>query len=105
MGEGSQRIVNLVPGERIDTKLQFIKPMESEMDCYMITSAVNASETKVVWGMSGRTPYPFNLMSLFMDYGKDFRAGLQNLKNILENQPSTNPPVSDTAIIQQDTAL
>lgn len=85
MGEGSQRIVNLIPGERMDTKLRFVEPMESEMDSYMLTSAVNPNETKVIWGMKGRTPYPFNLMNLFMDYGKDFQEGLQNLKGVMES--------------------
>lgn len=125
MGEGSQRIVNLIPGERMDTKLRFVEPIESEMESYMITTAVNPNETKVIWGMRGRTPYPFNLLNLFMDYGKDFREGLQNLKGILESPyfqaapgamtdtarqagqqsaPLQNPPVSpglagDTAIV------
>jgi len=31
-------------------------------------------------------PYPFNIMGLFFDMNKDFKAGLSNLKEILEKQ-------------------
>ena len=55
----------------------------------MITENVAQNQTKVKWGFTGRSEYPSNLFLLFMDFekmvGDDFQTGLQNLKNILEN--------------------
>jgi len=86
IGEGEQEITNLVEGERMDTKLRFKTPFESEASCYMLTEAAGANQTAVKWGISGKSPYPFNLMSLFFDMGDDFDEGLQSLKTVLENQ-------------------
>ena len=44
VGAGEQEIVNMIDGERIDTKLRFKVPFESQNDAYMITpDFVNAS--------------------------------------------------------------
>jgi len=40
----------------------------------------------VKWGMSGKSPYPFNLISLFFDMGDSFEEGLQGMKAVLENR-------------------
>lgn len=84
MGDGKQTIIGVTEGERLDTELDFGfgEPAKS----YIITSEVAPNETKVVWGMSGKSPYPFNLMTLFMDLGKDFDEGLYNLKTLLEEK-------------------
>lgn len=86
IGQGEQEITNIIAGERMDTKLRFKTPFESEASCYMLTESVGANETVVKWGISGKSPYPFNLLSLFFDMGDDFDEGLQRLKTILENQ-------------------
>lgn len=86
VGKGEQEITNIVEGERIDTKLRFKTPFESEASCYMLTEAIGAHQTVVKWGISGKSPYPFNLMSLFFDMGNDFDEGLKGLKTVLENQ-------------------
>ena len=78
----------MIDGERIDTKLRFKVPFESQNDAYMITEDMSNNQTKVKWGFKGAFPYPFNLMGLFMDMekavGGDLEVGLQNLKNLLE---------------------
>ena len=88
VGAGEQEIVNMIDGERIDTKLRFKVPFESQNDAYMITEDMSNNQTKVKWGFKGAFPYPFNLMGLFMDMekavGGDLEVGLQNLKNLLE---------------------
>lgn len=84
LGKGEQEITHITGNERIDSKLRFTSPMESEMDAYMIVEAQGIDETKVRWGVSGRMPYPLNLMSLFYDMGQDLDKGLQNLKTVLE---------------------
>lgn len=53
---------------------------------YITTTAKTDSVTIVKWGISGKTPYPFNIINLFMDMGNDFDEGLQNLKVVLEKQ-------------------
>mgnify|MGYP000934290549 CR=1 FL=1 len=91
VGEGEQEIKKIIPGERIDTELRFLKPFEATNDAYMITESVDANQTKVKWGFTGTMPYPMNVMLLFMDMeksvGNDFSQGLKNLKGILEHQP------------------
>jgi hypothetical protein len=46
--------------------------------------------TQVTWAMHGQQPYVGKLMSLFMDcdkmIGKDFEAGLANLKALTERE-------------------
>jgi hypothetical protein len=87
-GNGSQTITNVVNGEKIETDLVFKSFVDFKSSAVMSTSSVNDSTTKVVWSMSGKTPYPFNVMSLFMSMedavGKDYSTGLANLKTILE---------------------
>ena len=86
IGKGEQEITNIVDGERMDTQLRFEEPFESEASCYMLTEAQGENQTLVKWGISGKSPYPFNLMSLFVDMGDSFEEGLQELKTILENR-------------------
>lgn len=88
VGKGEQTIIKIDEGRRIDYELHFIKPFESRDFAYMTFEPIGADRTKVRWGFTGRMPYPMNLMLLFMDMegmlGKDFSAGLDNLKTILE---------------------
>ncbi|MDX1279216.1 SRPBCC family protein [Oceanihabitans sediminis] len=89
VGAGEQEIINITEGERIDFELRFFKPFQSTEAAYMITENVAQNQTKVKWGFTGRSEYPSNLFLIFMDFekmvGDDFQTGLQNLKNILEN--------------------
>jgi len=87
MGKGKQVLTNIVEGERIDFDLFFMESSDAAKG-YFTVAEKSPSETLVKWGISGRTPYPWNLMSLFFDMGKDFEQGLKNLKEILESMPS-----------------
>jgi len=82
MGKGTQTITNIVEGERMDTELDF--GFGDPAKAYFITKDANAGQTTVVWGITGKSPYPFNIMGLFYDMGNDFEKGLQNLKGVLE---------------------
>lgn len=82
LGKGSQKITNIVAGERMDTELDF--GFGEPATATFTTQDANPGTTKVTWGLSGKSPYPFNLMGLFFDVGNDFEKGLQNLKNVLE---------------------
>jgi len=90
VGWGEQEIKKITEGERIDYEIRFLKPFKSVSPIYMTTEAIDENQTKVRWGISGKTIYPLNIMNLFMDMeamiGEDFQIGLNNLKNILENE-------------------
>lgn len=87
MGKGKQVLTNVVEGERIEFDLFFMESSDAAKG-YLSVAEKSPNETLVKWGISGRTPYPLNLMSLFFDMGKDFDQGLKNLKEILEKMPS-----------------
>lgn len=88
VGEGEQEIVRIVKGERIESELRFLKPWKSTSDCYTQVDDAGSGTTKVTWGFSGKNKFPMSIMMLFMSMdkmvGKDFEAGLKNLKTVLE---------------------
>ncbi|MBK8810369.1 MAG: SRPBCC family protein [Acidobacteria bacterium] len=88
VGVGEQEIKKIDEGKRIDSELRFKKPFESTSQAYMTMEDAGPNATKVRWGFSGSMPRPMNLILLVMDMdkeiGKDFDAGLANLKTILE---------------------
>jgi uncharacterized protein YndB with AHSA1/START domain len=88
VGVGEQEIKNIVKNERIDFELRFQKPMKTTNQAYFITESVDKNSTKVIWGMTGRTPYPFNLVCFYMrdKVTKQFADGLVDLKNVLEKK-------------------
>lgn len=90
VGAGEQEITKIVEGSRVDFKLRFKRPMESENDAYMTTEKLSENSTKVSWGFSGKINWPFNFFCLFIDMekqiGDDFSKGLENLKTELEKQ-------------------
>jgi uncharacterized protein YndB with AHSA1/START domain len=90
VGEGTQEITKIVDGKRIEFKLLFKEPMESENQIYITTTALSPGKTKVKWGFKGSFPYPMNLFRIFIDIddavGKDFEGGLKNLKKELDGE-------------------
>lgn len=82
VGQGSQTITHIVDGERMDSELDF--GFGDPAKGSIVLKEISPSQTSVTWGISGRSPYPWNLMGLFMNMDSDFEKGLQNLKNILE---------------------
>lgn len=81
-GKGEQTITAIQENQRIESELDFGfgEPAKS----HFIVEDAAPGQTKVTWNISGRSPYPFNLMSLFYNMNKDFDQGLQNLKKELE---------------------
>jgi hypothetical protein len=88
VGKGEQTITAVKEGEQIDFDLHFIKPFEGHDHAYFTTTAVDSTQTKVVWGFDGKMAYPMNLMLMFCNMdammGKDLQKGLDDLKGILE---------------------
>ena len=82
LGNGSQTLTRLQEGERVESELDF--GFGEPAKAYFQLEEVAPDQTKVIWGLTGKSPYPWNLMNLFFDVGNDFEQGLSNLKNILE---------------------
>lgn len=84
VGKGSQTITKIAEGERVESELDF--GFGEPAKGYFVLEEVNPNQTSVTWGISGRSPYPWNFFSLFMDMSKDFGEGLKTLKETLEKQ-------------------
>ncbi len=88
VGQGRMDITATTPS-RIDIDLHFMKPFEARNKTVFSLSPGNGG-TDVRWEMTGSSPFMFKVMSLFtsMDkmIGKDFEAGLANMKAAAEQK-------------------
>lgn len=89
VGSGKMTNTGIKAGEQIDYHLHFLKPWDSESDGY-VRLADTPAGTEVTWGFYGTTPFPWNILNLFLSMdkmlGKDFDRGLQLLKQQVEAQ-------------------
>ena len=85
-GEGEKEIMSIVEGERIETEIRFVKPIETSARIIMKTESVSEDKTKVSWSNSGKLKYPFNIMIPIAEknFAKDMNFSLSTLKSILE---------------------
>lgn len=87
VGSGSQTIENILVPKLFETKLDFTEPHESHGNAYVKLES-EGSSTKATWGMTGKMPYPFNIMNLIMNMeknlGADWDNGLGKLKKLSE---------------------
>src|SRR5215467_10163754 len=87
VGQGSQTIQQLVPDDRVDMDVHFIKPYDSHAQAYYQLSD-SSGATKVIWAINSNMPRPWNAMGLFMNMdkmiGADFERGLVKLKKMSE---------------------
>lgn len=87
VGKGRMEIVESVPASKVVMKLDFISPFKAH-NTAEFTLQPQGDATSVVWAMYGPSPYFSKLMCLFFSMdnmvGKDFEAGLANLKAITE---------------------
>ncbi|MET3597864.1 MULTISPECIES: SRPBCC family protein [Mesorhizobium] len=86
-GKGRMEITNSVPSSLVSLKLDFEKPFRAN-NTVDFTLTPSGSGTTVTWAMRGGRPFIAKLMGLFMNFdkliGKDFEAGLDNLKRATE---------------------
>ncbi len=82
LDKGSQKITKIVDGKRVETELDF--GFGDPAQSHFTVTEIDGGKTKVTWGISGKSPYPMNLMHLFFNMDKDFEEGLKNLKKELE---------------------
>lgn len=87
VGAGRMEIAEVVPPSRITIKLDFSRPMEGH-NTAEFTLVPKGDASEVTWAMFGPSPYLLKLIGLFLDMdkmiGKDFEAGLANLKALAE---------------------
>lgn len=86
VGEGTTKLVDSKANERIDMKLEFVRPFEGSSDV-KFTFAPEGAGTKVTWAMQSKKPFIGKVMGLFMDCekmcGDQFSEGLANLDKVV----------------------
>ncbi len=89
VGDGEMTATSLKANEEIAYHLHFIKPFDSHSDGYLRVADAEGG-SKASWAMFGESPFPWNIMSLFMSMdkmvGKDFERGLALLKGVSEKE-------------------
>ena len=87
VGAGRMEITDTAAASKVTIKLDFIRPFEGH-NVAEFTLQPQGETTEVNWVMSGPSTYITKLMGIFVSMdkmiGKDFEAGLSNLKAIAE---------------------
>lgn len=87
-GAGRMEITDASP-RQVTIKLDFVKPFETH-NITEFSLEPRGDSTEVTWAMHGPNPYVAKVMSVFFSMddivGKDFEAGLANLKAVAESK-------------------
>lgn len=87
VGMGSLEITDSEPPGRVAMRLRMTAPMKADNQIEF-TLEPEGDVTHVTWAMQGRSPYLAKLIGLVVNMdrmiGRDFEAGLANLKGIVE---------------------
>ncbi len=90
VGEGSTRLIESKPNEKIGMKLEFVRPFAGTSDV-QFTFVPEGAGTKVTWSMQSKKPFIGKLMGMFMDCekmcGDQFSEGLTNLGKVATTTP------------------
>lgn len=88
VGQGSMEILDASPG-KVVIKLDFVKPFEAHNTAEFIVQPKGDSSS-LTWAIYGPSPIISKVMGLFMNMdtmiGKDFEAGLADLKALVEKK-------------------
>jgi hypothetical protein len=87
VGHGSMEIVESTPSSLVRITLDFLKPFEAH-NIAEFALAAQGDTTNVTWAMYGPANFIAKLIGVFVSMdrmvGKDFEAGLANLKAVAE---------------------
>lgn len=87
VGQGRMEIVEASPSSKVLIKLDFIKPFEAH-NTAEFTLAPEGDTTRVTWAIYGPSAYVTKVMGIFFSMdamiGRDFEAGLADLKAVAE---------------------
>lgn len=90
IGEGTMTLTESKPNDRIQIKLDFVKPMAGTSTTEF-TFKPDGNGTDVTWAMSGHNNFIAKAFCLFFNQdrmiGDYFDKGLQNLKRVAEATP------------------
>jgi hypothetical protein len=88
VGMGCMTIVESRPNDRIQFKLEFLKPMKAT-NLSEFTFNPDGNQTVVTWTMAGKNNFIAKVMGLIMNcdkmVGGQFEQGLASLKSIVES--------------------
>src|SRR5271154_6432193 len=89
VGSGRMEILDASSPSKITIKLDFFKPFEGHNTAeFTFVRERDAAATNVIWVMQGPSSFMSKVMQVFMDLdkmiGRDFEAGLANLKTLTE---------------------
>jgi uncharacterized protein YndB with AHSA1/START domain len=89
VGSGRMEILDASSPSKITIKLDFLKPFEGHNTAeFTLAPEGDVSATNVIWVMRGPSPFMSKVMQVFMNFdamiGRDFEAGLANLKKLTE---------------------
>ena len=89
VGSGRMEILDASSPSKIVIKLDFFKPFEGHNTAeFTIQPERDAATTNITWVMHGPAPFMSKVMQVVMNLdkmiGKDFEAGLANLKELTE---------------------
>jgi uncharacterized protein YndB with AHSA1/START domain len=91
IGRGRMEITETSPPSRVTINLDFIEPFEAH-NIVDFTLDPGGDATNVTWAIHGPSPFISRVIGIFCDMdrmiGKDFEAGLANLKAVAETKPS-----------------
>ena len=87
VGSGRMEIMDMTPSSRLTIKLDFLKPFEAH-NTTIFTLTPGGDGVSVTWAMEGANRLIGKVMGIFMSLdkmiGKDFEAGLANMKALVE---------------------
>jgi uncharacterized protein YndB with AHSA1/START domain len=88
-GAGRTEITGVVENERVTLQLDMIRPMRARNEVIYTLEPV-AGGTRMTWAMTGTQSLPAKVFATVVDFdrlvGKDFEAGLENLKKLVEGR-------------------
>jgi hypothetical protein len=88
VGSGRMEIIDASAPSKIVIKLDFFTPFEGHSTAEF-TMLPQGDATDVTWLMHGPAPFMSKVMQVFINLdnmiGKDFEAGLANLKRLADN--------------------
>jgi uncharacterized protein YndB with AHSA1/START domain len=88
VGKGRMEITETSPASKVALKLDFVKPFKAH-NIVEFTLEPDGDATHVTWAMHGPSPYAAKVVGVFINMdsmiGKDFEAGLANLKTATES--------------------
>ncbi|MCZ8376013.1 MAG: SRPBCC family protein [Beijerinckiaceae bacterium] len=87
VGKGNMSIIESRPHEAVAYRLEFEKPFRATNRASFTLNPVEGG-TELVWAMEGPSPLMSKIMDLLMNMdrmvGRDFEAGLANLRGLVE---------------------